>query len=635
MPLALTRRRLPLLFGGAPRPPVDLGTLLVDLDERKLDGATIVDLYCLEDTYGAAWTDGYVDLTFTGPVTGTVRFAFNDDVPAMQAALDGEFGADVAVIVQSTTPGYTTLADASLTAVKFLDVQPTGYSGDFHFGSQDDPALVLRTHAVTVPDQSGNGNDAVIYDADHGGPDGSTEHQGFLVGTDHGHTTLTARYGHGQGPLDSRMVCPADLSGPHTIYTLRTVGDDAPVDNTEMCPLTFDPGTNLVYSDWYITDGDRLASYANAYEIGAQTGGPQVGDCIIEAMTRTGDDGDPLMASHIDGFDPSPRTIYTYGSNSGSFYPSPSGVMIANYPEGGYAAPGRVMRVLIYEGVHTPAQRSLIRHRLRGQAIDAGFACPLYPDTTNPFENDVPNVFPDIIDAADIDWTERFDAEEEPPDDDTTNLTGWTGQHGTVLTADGDPIPVSAVQTPSGRAVITFPEATVGRLVSDALEDLGWFDGTGTLFVVLRSASLDNLRPVVVDGTDDGHVYEHFAGPIGHNNVVYFFGRDTLYSSASGGAMGENKWIVAGLTLKDATRQYAAHARDDTTAMTPFRVVTPPQSSSWRIARFLVGAPRSIPWQAPDALPGDVAFIGYLDTYLNTHDMNVVLEALAELEGIT
>lgn len=229
---------------------------------------------------------------------------------------------------------------------------------------------------VVWPDNSGNGRNAVI-DPD----DGSTADNGFVVGSAHGHSTVTSTTA-----TDTRLTVKAsfpdaDINGDiATVIYMVTLGADAP-DGSEMVTLSYDPSGGNYYEDTYSYVDDAASSEVLRYNFGEQTGGPQIGGTWIVTKVHTVDSTiighGPI--SHVDGFVASPQTDYS--STAGGDIHGPD-VMIANYPGGGFCLAGRWHRMVCYPGRLTAAQRLMARQILAAQAADDGITVTLYDEST-------------------------------------------------------------------------------------------------------------------------------------------------------------------------------------------------------------------------------------------------------------
>lgn len=244
----------------------------------------------------------------------------------------------------------------------------------FDFDERELTGAVLNGDGgmTTWPDATGNTAGAV-----------DVEGGAFAVGSDHGHSTVIAHFddsgdegGDGSGP---RPVVDIDLTDPHTLYYLVTLGDDAP-DDTEMIARSLDPASNVWYQDTYTVADDRPTSRVLGYTFGEFHGGPQIGDTYVVTCVN-----DPIEALiHVDGIEANGSDQTIYGSSGIGDLPSPTGIMLANYPGGGYCLPGRHRRWLCYDGVHNAAQRSAVRDLLIAQAAEDEITITKYPETPLP-----------------------------------------------------------------------------------------------------------------------------------------------------------------------------------------------------------------------------------------------------------
>lgn len=228
------------------------------------------------------------------------------------------------------------------------------------------------------PDQSGNGNDAILDPDD--GSDDSGDNGGFVVGSENDHSTVTARYDLDRLTVKCTFPDPDENGNVATVLYMVTLGADAPADGTELVALSFDPSGGNYYQDTYVYDADGESSEITGYSYGEQFGGPQVGDTYIVTRVHTVDNTvlDDLPLSHVDGFEAAPQTDYS-GSSGDIFGPD---VMIGNYPGGGYTLAGRWRRVVAYPGRLNAAQRSAARDLLIAQAAEDGITVTKYPETT-------------------------------------------------------------------------------------------------------------------------------------------------------------------------------------------------------------------------------------------------------------
>jgi hypothetical protein len=364
-------------------------------------------------------------------------------------------------------------------------------------------------HVTIWPNQGtlGSAGDAII-DPD----DGSTDAQGFIVGEDGGRSTLTAVYAGGDGALDSRMSVRMDLGDEFTIFTLRKVGADAPVDLTEMCPLSFDPAGGQYFTDQDIDGVDRASSYVIPFtddDAPRIFGGPLVGDAIIETQVLRQSDAEPSLG-HVDGYEAVDAQTLYYAAPGAAF--AATGVMLANYPEGGYCAPGPWRRVLIYDRALTQAERLFVRQMLRDQAAEAGDTVTLYDETplawgVDPDRTDDPGTLtPGEFTVDDLPWIERWDAEDIVFS--SGSAVEWPGAiNGITLSADTG-IAESATVTPTGKASVSLVVPIHGGgffSPSDVVSPAAWAD------IVNTGATLCVVARIVWDG-DDGAIFFNRTG---------------------------------------------------------------------------------------------------------------------------
>jgi hypothetical protein len=182
-----------------------------------------------------------------------------------------------------------------------------------------------------------------------------------------GNTQVVAVYSYGG------LVMPLDPGEEWTIQYLWVVGTDGYLDGEEWCPLTADPDDASNYSDCYVFDGDRASSYL--YDIESQYGGPQPGDVVIRTI-RLSPDG---CITHVDGYEVTDGDQTQYGFTA--LQQAASGVMLANYPGGGYCAPGNWKRVRVWQKALTEDERRFTRLECKAQAEADGLVCTLYDET--------------------------------------------------------------------------------------------------------------------------------------------------------------------------------------------------------------------------------------------------------------